>query len=60
MGPLIIRTFLLGFICFILAAFLLFLLRGHREKHPKIGLVVISIFGFVFCALMFIMYLEGQ
>lgn len=60
MGPLIFRTFLLGLVCLVVFGFIGFLLRGHQKNHPKLIPVIIGIGGFVFCALIFIMYLEGQ
>lgn len=59
MGPLIIRTFVLGLICFGPLALFLIRFKSIRKEHYKFAALLIAAAVIVFCALMFIMYLEG-
>lgn len=60
MGPLIARTFILGFICFGPIAFVLLRYKTFRKEHFKIALLLSAAATLVFCFLMFIIFLEGQ
>ena len=60
MGPLIVRTFILGLICFGPIAFVFLRYKSFRKEHFKIALLLSLAATLVFCFLIFIMYLEGQ